>query len=298
MVLYGIPTLWLLVAALSGDAFGAAAPLLTIVLMVITLLVLSPWSLRKIAFGRRMRAPRAIELLQRHPGSAVLLLRSFDEDDLIDTSYSAINRTVPARTEERLVAAMRTLGPTIALGRPGEPQPMLGAARLYVEDEVWQRAVIHFMDRAAAVVAVVGPTEGLWWEIGTAIERVNPERLLLFFPYPVPAKIRESWWRRAFIQNPVTGKFMRRTYYPAMEQERQKRFLIFRERFAAQFQQPLPEALGSSRFLRFDHAGQPELLPPRKPNLLVRMLTMSWHSQIDVPFARELRPFLASLKGS
>lgn len=296
--MYGVAIAWLLVAGLAGEAFGEAAVLVPMLFLVISLLALSPWSIRRIALGRRMRAPRAFDLLQRQSGLPVLLLRSFDDDDLIDASYSATNQTVPARTEERLVAALKGLGPTIALGRPGEPQPMLGAARLYVEDEDWQRAVLHFMDRAVAVVAVVGPTEGLWWEIGAAIKHVPPQRLLLFFPYPVPAKVRESWWRRSFMQNPFTGKFLRRTYYATMEQERQERFRAFRERFASHFQHPLPEALENSRFLQFDVAGHPELLPPRKPGLLVRILTMNWRSQIDVPFARELRPFVTNLTGS
>ena len=39
------------------------------------------------------------------------------------------------------------------------------------------------MTHTAAVVVIMGRTEGLWWEIETALELVPRKRLLFFFPF-------------------------------------------------------------------------------------------------------------------
>jgi hypothetical protein len=58
-----------------------------------------------------------------------------------------------ARSEEEyLRAEILKAGPFVAVGRPGDPLPQLGANRLYVDDADWQAAVLRLMDGAAGAV--------------------------------------------------------------------------------------------------------------------------------------------------
>jgi hypothetical protein len=226
-----------------------------------------------------------------------VLLRSFDDDDLIDPSFPATYQIAPGRYENRLIKALSAIGPAVALGRPGESEPELGAARLYVEDTHWQGAISYLMKHAEAVIAVVGRSSGLWWEIELALAQVAPERLLFFFPYPVPKEVRSSYFRSTFLQNPVFGRWLRRKAVPTMEIEREKRYQVFQERFGMSFKGPLPPSLAGARFLQMDSKGLPQLLYPARPSFPVRLMTMNFKSWLDIPFTRELRPFVKKLEG-
>jgi hypothetical protein len=51
---------------------------------------------------------------------------------------------------------MSKIGPFVAIGRPGERLPQLGAIRLYVADPEWQEMVTRLMSEAALVVLRAG----------------------------------------------------------------------------------------------------------------------------------------------
>jgi hypothetical protein len=86
--------------------------------------------------------------------------------------------------EEQLAAVMNEIGPFAAIGRPGEELPDLGANRIYVQQhEEWQQEVINLISIAQLVVIRLGMTEGIVWELSTAIKHVKPERLLLLVPW-------------------------------------------------------------------------------------------------------------------
>jgi hypothetical protein len=136
---------------------------------------------RLAVYGRRLRQPDAPSVLARDPRPPVLFLRSFRDEDIVDLT-SRTGRGSMRRSEEALCTALRRVGPVIAIGRPGEHLPETGAARLYVGDHDWQKAVRHFLAQAAAVVIVVGTSPGVWWEIDAALESVDRRRLLFFFP--------------------------------------------------------------------------------------------------------------------
>ncbi|HMD87288.1 MAG TPA: hypothetical protein VKO18_21580 [Terriglobia bacterium] len=247
--------------------------------------------------GRKMRAPRALDILSSGDRALVVLLRSFDDDDLIDPSFPATYHLAPGRYEERLVKALRLVGPAVALGRPGEPEPELGAARLYVKDEHWQEAIKYLLEKAGAVVATVGKSQGLWWEIELALSRVPPDKLIFFFPYPAGRKVRESYLRMMLLQHPIFGRWLRRATASEMVAERERRYQLFRERFGPMFNGPLPPTLGSVRFLHLGSDRRPRFLEPLKPTLLTQLATMNFSPQVDIPFSRELRPFVRKVKG-
>ncbi len=91
----------------------------------------------------------------------VLYLRSFGMD------ASTMRRKLMAglsTEEEDLAEAVRPLGDLIAIGRPGEPLPLPGAARMYCSNDEWKDAVVARMREASLVIIRAGQGEGLLWE--------------------------------------------------------------------------------------------------------------------------------------
>ena len=145
-------------------------------------------------------------------------------------------------------------------------------------------------------MAVVGKSPGLWWEMELAISLVPSDKLIFFFPYVAPKRVRHSYLRTVLLQNPVFAKWFRRSVASEMEEERERRYQLFRERFGPMFKGPLPPKLGSVRFLHIDREGQPRFVEPSKPALLTQLATMNFSAQLDIPFSKELRPFVQELK--
>lgn len=61
---------------------------------------------------------------------------------------------------------------------------------MYVEDDMWQQTVIGLMKEAQLVVLQVGATKGLVWEIETAVQDNQPEKLLISLPFHLSAAKR------------------------------------------------------------------------------------------------------------
>jgi hypothetical protein len=84
--------------------------------------------------------------------------------------------------EEWLADAVEGIGPFVAIGAPTEQLPQLGAARAYFSDDTWQSAVIRWVDLAGLIIAVVGPTKGIRWELDTIVERDAVTKLIILLP--------------------------------------------------------------------------------------------------------------------
>jgi hypothetical protein len=118
--------------------------------------------------------------------TAVLYLRSFGQDTVTAESRTrGVNKFLSElkTEEEQLAATVKPVGPMVAIGRPGESLPELGALRMYVSDDEWQSVVTSWLTCARLVVLrIAGNTEGLLWEIAQAPRCVAPERLVLLLP--------------------------------------------------------------------------------------------------------------------
>lgn len=131
---------------------------------------------------RRCLAADAREVLRHDTRPPVLYLRSFRDDGSglrmpSWVAYKSHERT--ESDEERMVRYLRSVGPVVAIGRPGESLPELGAARMYVSDDQWQAVVVELMSRAALVVLRLGSSPGLLWEFDTLATTVPPGKILL-----------------------------------------------------------------------------------------------------------------------
>jgi hypothetical protein len=131
--------------------------------------------------AKRMRARLKLAEQVEDVRAPVVYLRSFQVDKRLSRRPLAIGRVIASRTEEeQLVGALRESGPVVAIGRPGERLPRLGAQRVYVEDADWQQQILSWFTRAALVVIHVPPkpTEGLTWEVERSLSSVALDRLV------------------------------------------------------------------------------------------------------------------------
>jgi uncharacterized membrane protein len=155
--------------------------------------------------------------------------------------------------------------------------------------------VLYFLDRAAAVIIVVGRSTGVTWEITTALRNVPLGRLLFVFPYlrtrdsrTLGKKLRESLLLRGSGFDRLSGKLL-----TELRKERETRYRAFCSVFHRFVETELPVDLGSSIFLDFTEAGSSRLIPTRQP-LFIR----GWRDRqgVTVDYQRTVRPFLEKLQ--
>jgi hypothetical protein len=145
-------------------------------------LVIVAWRLWR--RSRQHETISADEALARDPRSPIVYLRSFrDDGEMVSEGGTPVYWLLRASggwsDEETMAGILDRLGPVIAVGKPGEPLPELGAARLYVAHDQWQERVRALMQLAQLVVIRVGSSRGVWWEIEQALARVPRQRLVL-----------------------------------------------------------------------------------------------------------------------
>lgn len=176
---------------------------------------------------QQSRARRAEQSLQKAGAKRpVFYLRSFRLDQAIGqpTVLELISNVNSANPEQQLTQVLTKTGPVIAIGRPGEALPSLGAARFYVADALWQEKVADVATVAQLVVWASGTTLGLQWEITHLIASLPPEKLILWaHPHllDLDPEEREVEWSR------------------------------FVDGLGTLFPKPLPKPLGETRFFAF-----------------------------------------------
>ena len=135
--------------------------------------------------GRRLLQPTAAEVLEADKRRPVLLLRSFRDDDAEIISKVDENGAVETgRLEEAFAPPFSPYGPLVAIGRPGEALPQVGASRSYFGDADWKSVIDRWMDQALLLLVVPGTTRGLGWELERIAQRRHGHKLLLLMPPP------------------------------------------------------------------------------------------------------------------
>lgn len=139
----------------------------------------------------RMRQSGAVEVLREDGRPPILLLRAFAHDGLKVDSLDA--NSIRPTVETIIVNCVSNYGPVVAIGRPGEKLPPLGAARFWVDDEHWQQAVLQLLPVCQQVVLVMGKSpnsSGLAWEVGQILSAKTEARIWIVVP-----PRREDWIR-------------------------------------------------------------------------------------------------------
>ncbi|MFJ8621405.1 transferase [Kitasatospora sp. NPDC093550] len=117
----------------------------------------------------------------------VLYLRSFGDDASAAEVEDGADVNLHTR-EEQFAGALGAVGPVIAVGRPGEPMPQLGAARFYLPADDWKPTVRRLMDLSQLIVLRLGQGDGLWWEAEQVQTTQPPAKLVLLLP-PDPSEL-------------------------------------------------------------------------------------------------------------
>src|SRR5262245_3652187 len=144
--------------------------------------------------GRRLNLRRRNEIILRDK-PPVLLLRSFT-DDVAGISPNAL---IPRlfwrrkRLEETIGEQLTGAGPFVAIGRPGERLPQLGASRLYLDDSDWQAIVEAFIARSDLIIMIAGKTQWIQWELANVLKLDRLAALLIVFPRITEADRNERW---------------------------------------------------------------------------------------------------------
>ena len=144
--------------------------------------------------GKKILQPTASELQAHDTRRPIVLLRSFADDDLVVvTGRSKEDGVSTADFEESIEEQLAPFGPFVAVGKPGEALPTLGAARNYYSDDQWQEAVAKWMDEALLLVVIPGMTGGLGWELDTIRKFQHLDKLLVLMPPRISASRPQGW---------------------------------------------------------------------------------------------------------
>jgi hypothetical protein len=135
--------------------------------------------------GKKATAVPAEQILKSDPRPPVVYLRSFRDDSataLVPNSSVSTLFSVTRTEEQQIAEVFGELGPFIAIGRPGESLPELGAARMHVANEQWQETVADLMKRARLVLYRASDTQGFKWEVQRGGELLGPTRMAFLIP--------------------------------------------------------------------------------------------------------------------
>lgn len=128
--------------------------------------------LRSFQLDRQREAPSAVPSTERN-----VLLRSLE--NLPGRLWGVAARRP---IEARMVDAFRKYCQVIAVGRPGERLPAMGAARLYIEHEDWRQRVRELIQQARCVVLAAGSSPGLLWELRALLQLESLARTAVWIP--------------------------------------------------------------------------------------------------------------------
>lgn len=111
----------------------------------------------------------------------IVFLRSFEDDEKVN--YQRADRAwFDFSLESRLADHFNALGPFVAVGKPGDDTPMLGAARAKLADDEWQGTVAQWMADSALIIVMIGRTHWVGWELSHIVEMGYVGKLLIVFP--------------------------------------------------------------------------------------------------------------------
>jgi hypothetical protein len=186
------------------------------------------WRLAKQAGARSAQA----ELSREGSRRPVFYLRSFDLDKAVSRSsiLDWLTENPRGTAEERVTGTLSRVGPVIAIGRPNERLPPLGAKRFYVSNELWKEKVSDVVKVSQLVLWATGTTPGLRWEIEHLVNMRTPEKLILW-PHPRALRLRAA--------------------------EREQEWVRFLDMTGSVFPKPLPRRLRNTRFIYFDKLFNP-----------------------------------------
>jgi len=130
--------------------------------------------------GRCFLTLPAEKLLKKDKRPPILFLRPFDIDETLSDFFKGEKRV--ESQENLIVNFFDGFGPVVTIGQPGEKVPSRGAARFYFHGEDWKTEIIKLIDQSRFVLVALGDSPGISYELKMVVEKIPPERILLFLP--------------------------------------------------------------------------------------------------------------------
>ncbi len=135
--------------------------------------------------GRSFFLPRAEAILAIDKRSPILYLRSFLDDKPNMSEMMGGGQFFDRSTEMKLSKYFNLFGQFVAIGSPQDKVPRLGAMRLLRSDDEWQGEVVSLMGNSKAIVACVGTTGWIKWELAEINNRNFTGKTLFLFPVTI-----------------------------------------------------------------------------------------------------------------
>jgi hypothetical protein len=170
------------------DATVKGLPEVWAVMAVLVAYVLLFAIMRLFRRSQQWDALSAEEALRRDPRAPVLYLRAFTDDGQTavrghqwqDRVFGKLAGLLTVTTpEQELAFILQRVGPVVAIGKPGERLPELGAARVYVPHDAWQQTVLEMLARSSMVLTRVGASPGVLWELDRVLSLASRSKVLI-----------------------------------------------------------------------------------------------------------------------
>lgn len=210
--------------------------------------------------GKRLRIDGA-KKVANSDNQPILYLRSFyyeNYDKEPEEKGFGVKRTRADKEyeDEVIGQALSGIGPVVAVGRPSDRLPVLGATRLYFTDDEWMANVEMLMTISQIVIIQPGYSDGTEWEMIATKRLLTPDKVIFSFL----------------------------TWYHSSRASRQREYEIFAMQIKRIFGCELPPKLGRAYFLYFNQDWEPILCRlggwraflywfPLPTNLLYKLLT-------------------------
>lgn len=207
-----------------------------------------------IVTGKRMIAPSAEGAIAKDSRRPILYFRSF-RDDETRAPWRVRHRCETGRrtTLEQVVCeAFESAGPVVAIGRPGESLPQLGAARMYVPDDRWQTEVRALVSQCQTVILRAGSSGGLQWEFELVATTLNPEQIIIWLGF--------EFDNEELLVSDLLRVLTRLVVSPPRKPLRDQAYQDFKRNMAHFFPRGLPEHVGNAVFICFDKDWGPRLI--------------------------------------
>jgi hypothetical protein len=146
--------------------------------------------------ARRHSTPRANEIRELDRRPPILLLRSFNDDNL-DVDPGALRELdLPRLAAEYL----NGIGPVVALPAQNERLQRIGPYRVDLEGKSWTEVIQRLVSEAAMIVLICGRSEGLAWELDLVMQPAPMRKTVILFPSVDPEELARRWTFLASIE--------------------------------------------------------------------------------------------------
>ena len=149
-------------------------------------------------WARRASLRSAEDVMREDQRSPVLFLRDFDNDQVslkwaqMPEHMRSLDPGIEQANLEEVLQNSIDIGPLVAIGRPEDPFPPIGASRKYVRGASWQELVVSLMHTASLIVVGVSESEGVVWEIEQLVKQGYLGKSVFIIP-------PEECWNRRFL---------------------------------------------------------------------------------------------------